>query len=50
MGSKKQLPACPELRDDETYEERKEQEEREKAQLAKVSEKWEAVAEFVEQD
>lgn len=39
-----------EIRDDETYEERKEQEEREKAQLAKVSEKWEAVAEFVEQD
>lgn len=39
-----------ELRDDETYEERKDQEEREKAQLAKVSDKWEEVAEFVEKN
>ena len=39
-----------EIRDDETYEERKEQEDREKAQLAKVSDKWDAVAEFVEKE
>ena len=39
-----------ELRDEINYSERQEQEEREKAQLAKVSEKWNAVAEFVERE
>ena len=39
-----------ELRDDFLYSEKQDQEEHEKQQLGKVSDKWDAVAEFVEQE
>jgi hypothetical protein len=39
-----------EIRDDETYEERKEQEDREKAQLATVSDHWDDVINFLGTD
>jgi len=39
-----------ELRDEEEYSQKCEQEEHEKEQLGKVSDKWADVAEFVERD
>jgi hypothetical protein len=39
-----------EFRDDDLYAERQDQEDREKSQLAKVSDKWETVVEFIENE